>query len=349
MRAFARYTLLAAILSLVSAVLVPLLAAPAAAAPTSQGAGLGRHDRELLAEARVNGETTIRLLIASRSGANADVARRVEALGGRIDFRDDALGYLNAVVPINKAEQAARVSGVQSADVDEIIPLEDPRPEGQTAPTPYPAPDSGTPRDNPYMPIAETGADAFMDTNPTWDGRGVTVGVLDTGITLDHPALATTTTGAPKVIDWVTYTHPLADGDPTWVITSAVTGPTFTSGGVTYTAPAGSFRFGVFNERDPRLGGEVGSDVNRDGNPAGSSGTFGVLWDGATTVWVDVDQDRDFTDEPAMTNYNVNRDVRYFGTDNPATAVAERMPFTVQIDGKNKAINIGIVSGAHGS
>ena len=31
----------------------------------------------------------------------------------------------------------------------------------------------------------------------------------------------------------------------------------------------GSYRIGLFNERDPRLGGEVGNDVNRDGNPAG--------------------------------------------------------------------------------
>ena len=34
-----------------------------------------------------------------------------------------------------------------------------------------------------------------------------------------------------------------------------------------------------------------------------------------------------------MTDYKVNRDVGYFGTDNPATPVAERMPFVVQIDG----------------
>ncbi len=50
-----------------------------------------------------------------------------------------------------------------------------------------------------------------------------------------------------------------------------------------------------------------------------------------------------------MTDYKVNRDVGYFGTDNPATAVAERMPFVVQIDGKNKVVNIGIVSGQHGT
>jgi len=346
----ARNVFIAVLPALVAAALLPLVASSAAAQPGGgPGSGLGRHDRQLLAEARANGDATVTMLIAARAGAGTDVARGIQGLGGRIDYRDDALGYLRAVVATDRAEQAAKVAGVQAADLSEVIPLDDPRPDGQTAPTPHDPPNAGTPRDNPYMPIAETGAAAFMAANPARDGRGVTVGVLDTGITLDHPALATTTTGAPKIVDWVTYTHPFNDGDPTWVSTSQVTGPTFTAGAVTYTAPAGSFRFGVFDERHPNLGGEVGSDVNRDGNPAGSSGLFGVLWDGAGTVWVDVDQDRDFTDEPAMTDYKVNRDVRYFGTDNPATPVAERMPFVVQTDGKNKVVNIGIVSGAHGS
>ena len=51
-----------------------------------------------------------------------------------------------------------------------------------------------------------------------------------------------------------------------------------------------------------------------------------------------------------MTDYKVNYDVGYFGTDNPATrGRASAMPFVVQTDGKNKFVNIGIVSGAHGS
>ena len=64
--------------------------------------------------------------------------------------------------------------------------------------------------------------------------------------------------------------------------------------GATYTAPAaGTYRIGLFNERDPRLGGEVGNDVNRDGNPAGSSGIFAVLWNTATNdVWVDTNQNQ---------------------------------------------------------
>ena len=50
-----------------------------------------------------------------------------------------------------------------------------------------------------------------------------------------------------------------------------------------------------------------------------------------------------------MTDYKVRYDVDYFGTDNPATPVAERMPFVVQTDGKTKFVNIGIVSAQHGS
>jgi hypothetical protein len=90
--------------------------------------------------------------------------------------------------------------------------------------------------------------------------------------------------------------------------------------------------------------------VNRDGNPEGSSGIFAVLWDtDGNDVYVDTDQDRSFADEQAMTDYAERYDVGTFGTDDPDTGVREAMPFVVQTDGKNKFVNIGIVSGAHGS
>jgi hypothetical protein len=125
----------------------------------------------------------------------------------------------------------------------------------------------------------------------------VTIGILDTGITLDHSSLVTTSTGERKIIDWVTATDPFIDNDPTWVnMHVQVSGSTFVFNSVTYTAPAaGSYRIGLFNERDARLGGEVGSDVNRDGNPPGSNGIFAVLWNTDTnTVWVDTNQNNNF-------------------------------------------------------
>ena len=56
-----------------------------------------------------------------------------------------------------------------------------------------------------------------------------------------------------------------------------------------------------------------------------------------------------------MTTYKVNHDIGYFGHDNPATAVRESVPFTVQPMTDPDPVtgfffvNVGIVAGAHGS
>src|SRR5215218_1902834 len=315
------------------------------------GGGLSKHDRELLAQAQLAGKETVILIIASKSGANRDVVKGIEAQGGSILNRDDSLDYVLARVATAKVQSIAALAGIQSLDLDELIPFEDPRPEGSVNPTPQTSPSAATPRVNGYMPTGDTGAAQFALANPTFDGRGVTIGIVDLGVSLDHPSLTTTSTGERKITDWVTGTHPTADGDPTWVNMQAeVSGVSFLFGGVTYTAPAsGAYRIGVFNERDPNLGGEVGNDVNRDGNPAGSNGLFGVLWNGGDTAWVDVDQDGSFADEQAMQDYKHDYDTGRFGTDNPATAVVEQLPFVVQIDGQGKHVNIGIVSGQHGT
>ncbi len=332
--------------------LVVLTTNVASAAKEGAASRLGLRGDQLLLEAQQSGKSRVILLIAVRSGASNQAVSDISALGGQIQFRDDAIGYLRVSVPVAQAQAVAALSSVQSADVDELVPLPDPRPEGIAPLVPQVPPSAATPRVNAYLPTGDTGAAQFVQANPTWDGRGVTIGVVDSGITLDHPSLLVTSTGERKIVDWVTGTDPFTDEDPTWLNMSAqVSGTQFAFNGVTYTAPAkGTYRIALFNERDPRLGGEVGRDVNRDGNPAGSSGIFAVLWDPTRNlVWVDTNQNNSFADQAAMTDYKVGYDVGYFGVDNPATPIAERMPFVVQTDGKNKAVNIGIVSGAHGS
>jgi subtilisin family serine protease len=326
---------------------------PALAAEAARGGGkLGFSTQQQLEAVRDKGQRTVMLLVATVPGQASAAASSIQSLGGRIVFREDSVGYLRVVIGTERADKVAALPSVKYVDVDEVLQVPDPRPEGAVAAIPQPSPGPTTPRVNPYMPTQDIGAAQFVDANPTWDGRNVTIGIVDTGVTLDHPSLLTTSTGERKIIDWVTYTDPFTDDDPTWVNMSAqVSGATFVFNGVTYTAPAAAtYRIGLFNERDPRLGGELGTDVNRDGNPAGSSGIFAVLWNTqGNRVWVDTNQNASFADEASMTDYKVNKDVGFFGVDNPATPVSDRLPFVVQTDGSRKVVNIGIVSGAHGS
>jgi subtilisin family serine protease len=344
-RATVALTALGAMVAAGVAVPTVAAAAPAASAKKSQ---IGKHDRELLNNAIVKGSSTVTLLIATTPGKTSSVISALQTLGAVISKSDSDVSYIRAVVPTGKVEAAANLADIVAADLDEVIPLDQPEPAGTQAPTPQTPPGSTTPRANPYMPIQDTGAAAFTAAHPTWDGRGTTIGILDAGIDLDHPALATTTTGERKITDWVTATDPFTDDDPTWLdMSTQVSGPSFSYQSVGYTAPAGSYRVAVFNEGDPRLGGEVGSDVNRDGD---SADKFGVLWDTtANTVRVDTNQNNNFTDDAALTDYAKKFDVGHFGTDNPATQAHESMPFVVQTDGKNKVVNIGIVSGEHGT
>src|SRR5215212_12195268 len=261
-------------------------------AQSGSGGGLSKHARELLAEAIANGKSTVTLLVASSPGSNNKVASGIQKLGGVVRYREDDISYVSATIPTGKVEAIAALSGVQSLDLNEIIPVEDPRPDngegadGVVGVIAQPVPSAATPRVNPFMPTQDIGAAQFVDANPNWDGRGVTIGIVDLGVTLDHPSLLTTSTGERKIIDWVTATDPFSDDDPTWLnMSNQVSGSTFTFNTVTYTAPANaSYRIALFNEGDPRLGGEVGNNVNRDGD---TTDVFAVLWNTTTNkVWV---------------------------------------------------------------
>jgi len=363
----------AVIASLVLALALPTVAS------ADPGNKPSKKDRELVAAAVANGESTVTMLFATSKGATGAVASALRALGATVRKEEAAVGYIRANVPTDQVDAAAKISGVLGSEVDQVweIGLPDATDGGDVQVDP---PGPTTPSQNPFMPTRDIGAPQFVAAHPTFDGRGTTIGILDTGVDLGHPALQTTSTGERKIIDWLTYTDAATDGDPSWVrvaTTVTIAGGTFTVGARTWTgAPNGTFRFGTFSEDHPTFANvtataaeyrvvctnralvpapppaapgtflTTGGDLNRNGI---CGEVFAFLWDGADTVWRDSDADGDFSDEVGMKPYKTAFEVGEYGHDNPATPIRESVPFVTQIDAAAGFVSLGIVSGAHGS
>jgi hypothetical protein len=327
-------------------------------ASTAPRRELFKDSRAQVAYALASGKRDISMIFASVPGEAPALAREIQRLGGVIRVQDDEIGYVRARIPLGVVDQVVSLPSVQTADVDNdgsgippyLSPGSSPADPEARLPRAPAAPDWPPKRAEftdraVYSPLSDMGGADWAKANPTYDGRGVTIAVLDGNLDFLLPEfqVATTLDGKPtrKVIDMLNGMDPR---DPEWdyphwiAMTSRVSpkGGRLRWAGETFQAPrAGSFRIGVFDPcrfspyvvdyfRQVIARPELGGTLDRP---------IAVLWDPKSgEVWVDVDQDLDFKDETPLTDFAKRFEYGLLGKDDPDTPLREAIAFVVQTD-----------------
>jgi len=210
------------------------------------------------------------------------------------------------------------------------------------------------------MPLKSAGVDLFRSAHPTYDGRGILIAILDSGIDPGVPGLIATSTGAPKIIELRDFS-----GEGRIALT---TFPAPTDSEMKGAARIGrlttatTWYRGVFRELP--LGRMPASDVNGNGR---NTDAFPVVVVKATDGWVaflDTNLDGSFEDEMPLHDYRQGREMISLGR-RPITIVAnfsEAAPDNTpvldlyfdnsghgtHVAGIAAGYNIGDVAGFHG-
>jgi tripeptidyl-peptidase II len=164
------------------------------------------------------------------------------------------------------------------------------------------------------LPRRTGGVERFLSEHPTYDGRGILIGIMDSGIDAGVPGLRRTTTGEPKLLDLrdfsgegrVALERVSATGDGVLVAGQHLRGFGRVAG-----LSVGPYYGGALVERT--LGPMPAADVNGDGD---RDDALAVVVGRATDGWflvADTDGDGSLADETPVRDFAVAGDTFTYG------------------------------------
>lgn len=187
------------------------------------------------------------------------------------------------------------------------------------------------------IPAEEIGARSFVAANPKFDGRGITIAVLDTGIEVDHPMLTVTPDGSRKVLDFDDFS---GEGRTSLEEIQVEAGKATASNGDKYEVgdlSADQFRLGIFNGASLAFSEDIAqNDTFTDIAVLAYSQAFEWL------VRIDTNNNKDFTDEKELSNFSKRGDFTQIGEKRSLT-----VSVVVRADGRS--VNLCFDDGAHGT
>ena len=161
-----------------------------------------------------------------------------------------------------------------------------------------------------WMPLASTGVDQFLRAHPSYDGRNVLIGILDTGIDPGIPGLEKTSTDEPKILDLRDFSDegavPLQRVTPVGDVVEIAGHRLGGFGRIAALNTRGPYYGGVI--REIPLGPPPASDLNGNGK---ASDTLVVVVTRATDGWVllaDTDGDGSLAGERPVHDYLLARE-----------------------------------------
>lgn len=281
-------------------------------------------NRLLLNRAAISGLPTLEVMLLVRDHAMPMVSALVAKLGGEIHRTDDEVRYLRVAVPTERLLallQSSEIAAYQISSFSRANWYRDGPPRSNaemyrgfevSAPgaRATDSPDASLPllslsdsRTSGYTADDDAGVGQWLEQHPTFDGRGVTIALLESG----QPAFSNPILGSARTLDGrpvpklAGIVNPLDQNEPDQTRVRLETTVRAKSAwaridGRTYILPhSGAYRFGTL---------ELAAGRNL-------AYRFGVLEDEATReIRVDANGNADFRDEQPMADVNERLDVR---------------------------------------